>query len=76
MAASRPSEFAPDRGKRLIGGNQHVHGGTTSALNGRPGRAEVVHDGTSTQRSPRSETDNPAPLKAGQSISTRIGEAL
>ena len=28
------------------------------------------------RRSPRSETDDPAPLKVGQSISTRIGEAL
>src|SRR5882724_8249240 len=45
-AASRPSEFAPDR--------------TTSALNGRPGRAEVVRGRTSTRRSPHSGRDNRA----------------
>jgi NAD(P)-dependent dehydrogenase (short-subunit alcohol dehydrogenase family) len=32
--------------------------------------------GTPTRRSQCSETDNPAPLKAGESISTRIGEVL
>jgi hypothetical protein len=31
-AASRPSEIAPDRGKRLIGGNLRVHGGTAGRL--------------------------------------------
>ncbi len=39
-------------------------------------RVEVVHGGTPRRRSPRSETDDPAPLKAGDSIPTRIGEAL
>ncbi|RWC33609.1 MAG: hypothetical protein EOS27_02865 [Mesorhizobium sp.] len=78
--ASRPSEIAPDRKKRLIvqpRGSRSRQDVYASIQEFEPMTRIAWGGGPKIpQRSPHSRTDNPAPVKADESILTRIGETL